>query len=935
MDDPLSAMNEPTAVITLTTCPDCQHRFDAALVPGGLCPRCLLAGDDGADDVPPGLAAWQPPSVDELQPLLPDYELLELVGRGGMGAVYKARQPSLDRLVAIKLLPAVTAEMAEGFTERFRNEARLLARMNHPGIVQVHDFGTLADGSCYFVMEYVDGTDVARMVAASGRLSPEHAASITADVCAALHYAHEAGIVHRDVKPANILVTRQGQVKVADFGLAKKHDVSQLGLTQTGTALGTPDFVAPESLITGMIVDHRADLYAVGVMLYQMLTGQIPRGVFKPASEAAATTPAFDGIVSKAMQADPEQRYQTAHDLRTDVQQAIQAKPQRKVKVWRWATLAAIVVGLGAMAAQFLRPSASPARTLAASTSATSTSGDVIAIAAGSRHSLALKRDGTVIAWGDTEDGATNVPGDLTGVVTIGAGSYANHSLAVRADGSVVAWGGNTHGECAVPAGLTGVIAVCGGKEHSLALKADGSVVAWGENVAGQCTVPGKATGVVKIAASSLMSAALTADHSLLAWGGQTQRQSKVPGKLSDVTDMATGGRFSLALNQAGAVIEWGVSRDEPVELPAGLGSDVIAISAGADHALALKKDGSVIAWGGNEHGQATVPAGLSSGVIAIAAGKEHSLALKRDGSVIAWGNNDKGQTTVPASLHVAPLIAPSPRSGTVHLIGADVSGRFSPPAGLEGVSVIAAGNTHALALRPDGTVVAWGDANAAVPAGLSKVVAIGAGCYASHSLAVREDGTVVAWGGNNKGQCNVPAGLNGVVAVRAGRMHSLALKADGTVNAWGDSTFSQCKVPPNLSDVIAISAGGMFNLALKKDGSVVAWGLNRAGQTTVPEAAQSGVTAIYAGSEHVLALKADGSVIGWGSNEFDQATVPEAALTSVCAVAAGLYHSVALKTDGTVIAWGRVPEATQAQLPAVRAKAISAGGSMTLCVTK
>ena len=133
MDDPLSAMNEPTAVITLTTCPDCQHRFDAALVPGGLCPRCLLAGDDGADDVPPGLAAWQPPSVDELQPLLPDYELLELVGRGGMGAVYKARQPSLDRLVAIKLLPAVTAEMAEGFTERFRNEARLLARMNHPG----------------------------------------------------------------------------------------------------------------------------------------------------------------------------------------------------------------------------------------------------------------------------------------------------------------------------------------------------------------------------------------------------------------------------------------------------------------------------------------------------------------------------------------------------------------------------------------------------------------------------------------------------------------------------------------------------------------------------------------------------------------------------------------------------------------------------------
>ena len=246
----------------------------------------------------PRSSDWQPHSVEELQALLPDYELKELIGRGGMGAVYRAQQPELDRLVAIKVLPAATAEQVEGFAERFKDEARLLARMSHPGIVHVYGFGTLADGSCYIVMEHVDGSDLARVVATSGRLTPEHAASITADVCAALHYAHSAGIVHRDVKPANILVTRQGQIKLVDFGLAKQFDLAGGHRTATGTAMGTPDYVAPETLHSGMVVDHRVDLYAVGVMLYNMLTGKIPRGVFSPPSKDTTASPAFDDIVS-------------------------------------------------------------------------------------------------------------------------------------------------------------------------------------------------------------------------------------------------------------------------------------------------------------------------------------------------------------------------------------------------------------------------------------------------------------------------------------------------------------------------------------------------------------------------------------------------------------------------------------------------------------
>lgn len=319
----------------MTRCHVCRTLFDPVSAAGGQCPRCLLMGGAADLDDEPGAQGgpWQAPSVADLQPLLPGYELLEFIGRGGMGAVYKARQPALDRLVAIKVLPAGAAGRDESFEERFRNEARLLARMSHPGIVHVYDFGVLAEGSCCFVMEYVDGTDVARMVAGSGKLSPEHAASITADVCTALHYAHEAGIVHRDIKPANILVNRQGQVKVADFGLAK--DPRQESLTQTRQALGTPEFLAPESLTPGKVADHRADLYAVGVMLYNMLTGQIPRGVFPPASQTAPVPRAFDDIISRAMQADPEHRYQSAAAIKQDVDKAngaAAAPPGR----WRW-----------------------------------------------------------------------------------------------------------------------------------------------------------------------------------------------------------------------------------------------------------------------------------------------------------------------------------------------------------------------------------------------------------------------------------------------------------------------------------------------------------------------------------------------------------------------------------------------------------------------
>ncbi len=278
--------------------------------------RALLDGITGAgrpDPVP-----WQPPSAEELQKLLPQYEISRLLGRGGMGAVYQGRQISLDRSVAIKILSSQLEEASAGFAERFKNEARAMAKLSHPGIVSVHDSGGTGDGLLYIVMEFIEGTDVHKMIAASGRLHTEHAIAITAHVCDALQYAHDRDIIHRDIKPANVMVGYDGAVKVADFGLAKINKAGETaGLTQSGMAMGTLHYMAPEALVLGSSVDHRADVYAVGVMLYHMLVGKVPHGMFElPSQQVPGLDPRFDGIIARAMREDRDQRYQNARDLR-------------------------------------------------------------------------------------------------------------------------------------------------------------------------------------------------------------------------------------------------------------------------------------------------------------------------------------------------------------------------------------------------------------------------------------------------------------------------------------------------------------------------------------------------------------------------------------------------------------------------------------------
>lgn len=297
-----------------------------------------------------GFRAWAPPEVAELQAMLPQYEIRALLGRGGMGAVYRGVQRSLDREVAIKILPPELAEQDVQFPERFKSEGKAMARLSHPGIVAVFEAGETAEGLLYFVMEYVEGTDVQAMLAARGALPLAEVLRIVSGVCEALAFAHASGLVHRDIKPANIIVDTSGAVKVADFGLARIAAAEDLGLTGDSMALGTAEFAAPESFLAGVKIDGRADLYAVGVTLYEMLTGKVPRGRFAgPSVLVPGLDRRIDAIVDRAMQADRERRYATAEQMRADLEQLSKGGPGGHARRLRLAAVGAtLLVVLGA-----------------------------------------------------------------------------------------------------------------------------------------------------------------------------------------------------------------------------------------------------------------------------------------------------------------------------------------------------------------------------------------------------------------------------------------------------------------------------------------------------------------------------------------------------------------------------------------------------------
>ncbi len=352
-------------------CPRCGTTIGAEQGPGGLCGACLMKmGFDSRSgvasvvftesDAAPRAPA---PAIKDLAAHFPELEIRELVAQGGMGCVYRARQKSLERDVALKILTVGTEDPS--FAGRFEREAHTLAGLSHPGIVSVFEFGQRGPWS-FLVMEFVEGASLRQMMRAK-TIGARESLSIVTQMCDALQFAHDKGVVHRDIKPENVLVTRDGRVKVLDFGLAKVVRGPQTtNLTQAHQVMGTPHYMAPEQWEKPASVDHRADIYALGVVFYELLTGELPLGRFQPPSQRVAVDVRLDDVVLRSLEKEPSRRYQQASEVKERVDRIattpagsgnrrhVDRRPRSHVLAWSLVGVGCFVLLLVTATASFL-----------------------------------------------------------------------------------------------------------------------------------------------------------------------------------------------------------------------------------------------------------------------------------------------------------------------------------------------------------------------------------------------------------------------------------------------------------------------------------------------------------------------------------------------------------------------------------------------------
>ena len=926
--------------------------------------------------------------------------LVRVIGRGGMGEVYEAVQESLGRKVAVKVLPPSLAK-DEAFIKRFNREAGALAQLSHPHIVAIYDRGC-EDGHYYFVLEHVEGPagGVAETLHSRLRngpgLTPSDCARLMVQVAEALAYAHGKGVIHRDIKPSNILLDARSNARLVDFGIARLIDagpVEDHQLTLTGEVLGTTGYLAPEQREGRKDVDGRADIYSCGVVLYQMLTGRMPEGVFELPSEVVADLPtSWDVAVGMALHRNPDRRCQTMDAF----------------------LVALRAVASGQSLSALPRPTDRPVPV-----------GDVRG------PDTPLQR--TPVVGKCAKCGSLN-PGDNIFCIECGVNLYEG-CPACKAENRV---GVKFCGKCGVD--LIRLHRQATQRRHALDLGSR----------AGQ--LPPASAAPLWREAAGVWSALLVEtpndnDGQAAHKEAQAQLCSALFEEAKELTTQATTQSPATAgslLREADAILVSLLAEFpgyEPAQIARGEvrqqisarkleeAQALIAIAAAQSPAAAVRflREADAILVSLLAEFPDYEPAQIARGevrqqisarkleeaqeLIAKAAGRSPATAvsllrddnpiatavyLLRDADVILVSLLAEFPSYEPAQIARGEVhrqisdrklaaevkLAATKRRRTLTAIAvislvvavgiafgfwrqeqnkiafekAAVEAKALAEKEAAEAKVIAEAKALAVKQAAEAKVIAEAKALAEKQAAEAKVIAEAkalaekrlewtgkamqrAGMKAETvKRTLTQGGTVVAWGSDDRGQTTVPAGLSGVVAIAAGRHHTVALKQDGTVVAWGSNKDFDGKIvgqsiaPAGLSGVVAIAAGERYTVALKQDGTVVTWGDNSYGRIKVP-AGLSGVVAITAGSYQTFALKQDGTVVQWGSDGSGQPTVP-AGLSGVVAIAAGWWHTVALKQDGTVVAWGS-NSAGQTKVPARLSGvvAIAGGGWHTVAL--
>ena len=899
------------------------------------------------------------------------YLIGRVLGQGGFGITYIGWDIALERKVAVKeyypngqanrapgtrSLSWYTSESAQAARqagmEMFLKEARKMAKVEDiPGVVKVRELFR-ENETAYIVMDFVEGETLKARLKRTGPMPWAQAKAIFRPAIQAMEKVHQAGLIHRDLSPDNIMLTPNGQVKILDLGAAKDLNVNS-GASSMQVAKG--GFSPFEQYTQRGGSGPWTDVYAMAATIYFTLTGKLPPAAMDRVEEDTISwnLPGLDALpasalsaLQKALAVTAKKRTQSMEELEKGLfdeappvqaeartQTGTKSQPKKVPKKVIWAAVAAVVVVLGGIVYGTILKPASDKKLLSAYKQAAalerfgqypgaaiafselgdyldsaqraeatrkmqqmvSLSADISGIGG---HTVGLRSDGTVVT---TESGS--VVSGWSDIVSVSTGIF--HTVGLRSDGTVVAVGSNEYGQCNV-SGWSDIVAISAGAQHTVGLCSDGTVVAVGWNEYGQCNVSGW-SDIVAVSAGEDHTVGLRSDGTVVAMGENEDGRCDVSG-WSNIVSVSAGKSHTVGLRSDGTVVAEGWNRYDQCNVNVIGWCDIVAVAAGGGHTVGLRSDGTVVAVGISRSGQCDVSSW--SDIVAVAAGNDHTVGLRSDGTVVAVGNDRCSQCDVGEWKDIrmpsddANLSVDSQDTAGVNLPAdsPDTAQEAKTVSGNQQAVSIAAGQHHTVGLRSDGTVVAVGDNDDGEcdVGGWSDIVAVAAGY--DYTVGLRSDGTVVAMGYNDDGECDVSC-WSDIVAVSAGEVHTAGLRSDGTVVAVGSDYCGKCEVS-SWTDIVAVSAGALHTVGLRSDGTVVAVGDNDDGQCDV--SSWSDIVAVSAGCGHTVGLRSDGTVVAVGINSSDSSSQCDVSgWSDIVAVDAAGAHTVGLHSDGTVVAVG------------------------------